>query len=103
MFTVLHCIFFLCLPRPPRSTRTDTLFPYTTLFRSLPNSSSVSGEGLSSANRRKNSKIWSLVIWPISKPEHLPHRVASRRLAYQPRRASHRAVGEDHQIGRAHV
>src|SRR3546814_1933781 len=22
-------------PRPPRSTRTDTLFPYTTLFRSL--------------------------------------------------------------------
>src|SRR3546814_7786817 len=24
------------LPRPPRSTRTDTLFPYTTLFRSIP-------------------------------------------------------------------
>src|SRR3546814_19111548 len=24
------------LLRPPRSTRTDTLFPYTTLFRSLP-------------------------------------------------------------------
>src|SRR3546814_14597353 len=24
--------------RPPRSTRTDTLFPYTTLFRSSPNS-----------------------------------------------------------------
>src|SRR3546814_6065931 len=22
------------VPRPPRSTRTDTLFPYTTLFRS---------------------------------------------------------------------
>src|SRR3546814_10146666 len=27
--------FFLMLRRPPRSTRTDTLFPYTTLFRSL--------------------------------------------------------------------
>src|SRR3546814_20828317 len=27
--------FFMCL-RPPRSTRTDTLFPYTTLFRSAP-------------------------------------------------------------------
>src|SRR3546814_20631075 len=26
--------FFLMLRRPPRSTRTDTLFPYTTLFRS---------------------------------------------------------------------
>src|SRR3546814_9547708 len=25
--------------RPPRSTRTDTLFPYTTLFRSLPDGS----------------------------------------------------------------
>src|SRR3546814_11674399 len=28
-------IFFLMLRRPPRSTRTDTLFPYTTLFRSV--------------------------------------------------------------------
>src|SRR3546814_21086053 len=27
--------FFLKIRRPPRSTRTDTLFPYTTLFRSL--------------------------------------------------------------------
>src|SRR3546814_11820816 len=28
--------FFLMIRRPPRSTRTDTLFPYTTLFRSVP-------------------------------------------------------------------
>src|SRR3546814_13210354 len=27
--------FFLMIRRPPRSTRTDTLFPYTTLFRSV--------------------------------------------------------------------
>src|SRR3546814_15037376 len=27
--------FFLRIRRPPRSTRTDTLFPYTTLFRSV--------------------------------------------------------------------
>src|SRR3546814_9214048 len=26
--------FFLMIRRPPRSTRADTLFPYTTLFRS---------------------------------------------------------------------
>src|SRR3546814_14916701 len=26
-------VFFLRIRRPPRSTRTDTLFPYTTLFR----------------------------------------------------------------------
>src|SRR3546814_16151965 len=29
------CVFFLMIRRPPRSTRTDTLFPYTTLFRSV--------------------------------------------------------------------
>src|SRR3546814_14467153 len=29
-----HFFFFLMIRRPPRSTRTDTLFPYTTLFRS---------------------------------------------------------------------
>src|SRR3546814_15348298 len=30
----LHVVFFFMIRRPPRSTRTDTLFPYTTLFRS---------------------------------------------------------------------
>src|SRR3546814_4284258 len=30
----LLVVFFLMVRRPPRSTRTDTLFPYTTLFRS---------------------------------------------------------------------
>src|SRR3546814_11831663 len=31
--TCLYYFFFLMIRRPPRSTRTDTLFPYTTLFR----------------------------------------------------------------------
>src|SRR3546814_773481 len=31
----LYFFFFLMIRRPPRSTRTDTLFPYTTLFRSV--------------------------------------------------------------------
>src|SRR3546814_6870051 len=31
----MFVFFFLMIRRPPRSTRTDTLFPYTTLFRSL--------------------------------------------------------------------
>src|SRR3546814_11905112 len=30
-----YFLFFLMIRRPPRSTRTDTLFPYTTLFRSI--------------------------------------------------------------------
>src|SRR3546814_18803288 len=35
MILVLLFFFFLMIRRPPRSTRTDTLFPYTTLFRSI--------------------------------------------------------------------
>src|SRR3546814_7463215 len=34
VFFLLSLFFFLMKRRPPRSTRTDTLFPYTTLFRS---------------------------------------------------------------------
>src|SRR3546814_3158594 len=35
MITDIVCFFFLMIRRPPGATRTDTLFPYTTLFRSL--------------------------------------------------------------------
>src|SRR3546814_14663922 len=35
LFSLLSYVFFLMIRRPPRSTRTDTLFPYTTLFRSV--------------------------------------------------------------------
>src|SRR3546814_21106627 len=34
MTIIMVCVCFLMIRRPPRSTRTDTLFPYTTLFRS---------------------------------------------------------------------
>src|SRR3546814_2700178 len=34
MCSCVSCFCFLMIRRPPRSTRTDTLFPYTTLFRS---------------------------------------------------------------------
>src|SRR3546814_11574843 len=37
--------FFLMIRRPPRSTRTDTLFPYTTLFRSGANWTEVTDFG----------------------------------------------------------
>src|SRR3546814_4096821 len=38
---------FLMIRRPPRSTRTDTLFPYTTLFRSIASTSIRSWPGAS--------------------------------------------------------
>src|SRR3546814_18040249 len=34
VFSFSVCFFFVMILRPPRSTRTATLFPYTTLFRS---------------------------------------------------------------------
>src|SRR3546814_18081166 len=45
---MLVCVFCLMLRRPPRSTLTDTLFPYTTLFRSIGN------EILSGRTQHKN-------------------------------------------------
>src|SRR3546814_13602816 len=47
MFLCVCCLwfFFLMIRRPPRSTRTDTLFPYTTLFRSSPSEGFSRGLG----------------------------------------------------------
>src|SRR3546814_19348463 len=42
--------FFLMIRRPPRSTRTDTLFPYTTLFRS--------GEGAIGREPGEGHPLW---------------------------------------------
>src|SRR3546814_93786 len=53
---VIICVlfFFLMIRRPPRSTRTDTLFPYTTLFRSngLASRSKPCGTKLKPPNNR---------------------------------------------------
>src|SRR3546814_1893498 len=49
VFFVIGVFFFLMIRRPPRSTRTDTLFPYTTLFRSL------RAAALSAAGRRRRA------------------------------------------------
>src|SRR3546814_1554916 len=40
-----YLFFFLMIRRPPRSTRTDTLFPYTTLFRSARSSPELRRHG----------------------------------------------------------
>src|SRR3546814_10979099 len=41
--------------RPPRSTRTDTLFPYTTLFRSQPVGRAVTGESGDEADQAQDA------------------------------------------------
>src|SRR3546814_11007076 len=52
----LYIIFFLMILRPPRSTRTDTLFPYTTLFRSVPVSSQKSSQNKRTPKNKPKSR-----------------------------------------------
>src|SRR3546814_15253262 len=61
-------MFFLMIRRPPRSTRTDTLFPYTTLFRS-PAHSNPSIEIMSTPIRSADS-AWrtSVHLWSTMMP-----------------------------------
>src|SRR3546814_2267571 len=45
--------------RPPRSTRTDTLFPYTTLFRSQPEDRTISGrEPVARRGARRQQRLF---------------------------------------------
>src|SRR3546814_12872506 len=48
--------FFLMIRRPPRSTRTDTLFPYTTLFRSNGHDLATMDADRGAAHRRKSTE-----------------------------------------------
>src|SRR3546814_5031449 len=48
VFVLVALLFFLRIRRPPRSTRTDTLFPYTTLFRSFRSAQGRTGPQLGS-------------------------------------------------------
>src|SRR3546814_3915902 len=55
MLYVNYNFFFLMIRRPPRSTRTDTLFPDTTLFRSAP---TTSQRGARPRGRTARSPRW---------------------------------------------
>src|SRR3546814_5478958 len=57
--------------RPPRSTRTDTLFPYTTLFRSFTASSALltTGDSHPDAIRSKVAQIQARVSEPMDEKE----------------------------------
>src|SRR3546814_8230624 len=46
---IFLCFCFLMIRRPPISTRTDTLFPYTTLFRTIVNMNRRIGERIHQA------------------------------------------------------
>src|SRR3546814_18777944 len=64
-FHLWFLFFFLMLRRPPRSTRTDTLFPYTTFFRSL-NAPFI------------NRMVTNIVAHMLREDKFIPHTIAQR-------------------------
>src|SRR3546814_6417498 len=64
--------FFLMIRRPPRSTRTDTLFPYTTLFRSV-TALTAFWQALGATVDAMDAAHHDLVLAVTS---HLPHLIA---------------------------
>src|SRR3546814_17495260 len=67
-------VFFLMIRRPPRSTRTDTLFPYTTLFRSW--GLIDSGKPFSSHRLQARVKITSHELGRTGCPTSVSHSAA---------------------------
>src|SRR3546814_13392268 len=76
----MYSIFFLMIRRPPRSTRTDTLFPYTTLFRSArPTSPRVRfDEEVSAMSNRRRSTTEAEVEFYLRGPDGHSIKVMTR-------------------------
>src|SRR3546814_17487513 len=66
------CFFFLMIRRPPRSTRTDTLFPYPTLFRS---------EEFQKASQRNKAMLLAQMAAQISAAASLSETETGREIA----------------------
>src|SRR3546814_14603639 len=84
----LCLFFFLMIRRPPRSTRTDTLFPYTTLFRSE-NHPRATARGRDRRTGGPRRRTYLRRGGGIARPRRRPH----RRRAGRPVPCSGRAVG----------
>src|SRR3546814_11823637 len=57
-FFFFFFFFFLIIRRPPRSTRTDTLFPYTTLFRSISGEHRLTADSRAVRNGHHGGVLW---------------------------------------------
>src|SRR3546814_19077757 len=86
----LLSFYFFMIRRPPRSTRTDTLFPYTTLFRSQDRTQERCLTRQDHGTRRRDGL------------QHDPARDAAPGLRSAPASARGQAAG-GREIGRAHV
>src|SRR3546814_13544466 len=88
LLLVVYLVFFLLIRRPPRSTRTDTLFPYTPLFRSQAR--------LAFASARRAEKLDDAAVRRPGRRFVLPAVGQHPDIAAKAGRAGHK-------IGRAHV
>src|SRR3546814_18891535 len=97
-------VFFLMILRPPRSTRTDTLFPYTTLFRSQAPRSTFAQHALVA-----QARVTTVAIYTSATPVAQQHKPVFMRFpaycvgaAAGPDKRSQRSPGINNaQIGRA--
>src|SRR3546814_19189596 len=99
MFSCFTFFFFLMIRRPPRSTRTDTLFPYTTRFRSQAKYRRQHRYGHDRAAHTKKSADQTRAHAYQGKPALMEF------LGTAPcrRRAAHSRPTQALEIGRAHV
>src|SRR3546814_21011490 len=97
----MFLVFFLMRRRPPRSTRTDTLFPYTTLFRSCHGPATPSALRRAEVERHRRRKRTMGPARLHRHPASLRAPQASGGLRKAEQR-NHKQQVED-KIGRAHV
>src|SRR3546814_19393323 len=95
--------FFLMIRRPPRSKRTDTLFPYTTLFRSQTVASAAEFVAQHPGKNIDDAKVMlTLIKAPADGP--FGKRVTKARNHQNPvQTANFASLDENQEIGRAHV
>src|SRR3546814_2562910 len=75
-------LFFLMIRRPPRSTRTDTLFPYTTLFRSRIDEKPVPKSSTATCTPRRRSGSSREAVRPRRSEEHTSELQSLMRISY---------------------
>src|SRR3546814_12912413 len=76
--------FFLMIRRPPRSTRTDTLFPYTTLFRSDDSEREAIPDNTTNRGPDPDAPGWVAAIFPAGSrsEEHTSELQSLMRISY---------------------
>src|SRR3546814_11613992 len=94
--------------RPPRSTRTDTLFPYTTLFRSPDTSWPAVANSVAAPGEGRDSYAVNRALVTVTGPApagSAPQVKGFRVQDYTPTRTvvTIAAAQPDTKIGRAHV